>query len=71
MIFSSWPVSCAAIAASKVAGEDALVLGEQVVGVLVEVADAADHRGPGDDVIAVAASSVSSSTSLASPSTNR
>ena len=34
-------------------GEDPLVLGEQVVGELVEVADPADHRGRGDDLVAV------------------
>ena len=34
-------------------GDDALVLGEQVVGVLMEVADPADLRGAGDEVIAV------------------
>ena len=33
--------------------EDPLVLGEQVVGELVEVADPADHRGGGDDLVAV------------------
>src|SRR6266550_677570 len=32
---------------------DALVLGQQVVGELVEIRDAADHRGPGDDMVAV------------------
>ena len=34
-------------------GEDPLVLGQQVVGELVEVADPADHRGGGDDLVAV------------------
>ena len=34
-------------------GEDPLVLCEQVVGELVEVADPADHRGRGDDLIDV------------------
>ena len=33
--------------------EDPLVLGEQVVGELVEVADPADHRGGRDDLVAV------------------
>ena len=34
-------------------GEDPLVLGEQVVGELVEVADPADHRRGGDDLVAI------------------
>ena len=34
-------------------GEDPLVLGQQVVRELVEVADAADHRGGRDDLVAV------------------
>ena len=34
-------------------GEDALVLGDQVVGELVEVADPADHRRGGHDLIDV------------------
>ncbi len=34
-------------------GQDPLVLGQQVVGELVEVADAADHRRRGDDLVAV------------------
>ena len=33
--------------------EDALVLGQQVVGEFVEVADPADHRGGRDDLVAV------------------
>ena len=53
MIRSRWPSRWAAMAASKVDGEDPLVLGEQVVGELVEVADAADHRGRGHDLVAV------------------
>ena len=34
-------------------GEDPLVLGQQVVGELVEVADPADHRRGRDDLVAV------------------
>ena len=34
-------------------GQDALVLGQQVVRELVEVADAADHRRGRDDLVAV------------------
>ena len=52
-------------------GEDALVLGDQVVGELVEVADPADHRGGGHDLIDVGGDSRTSAVSLASPSTNR
>ena len=52
-IRSRRPARCAAIAASKVDAEDPLVLGEQVVGELVEVADAADHRRGSDDLVAV------------------
>ena len=32
---------------------DPFVLGKQVVGELVEVRNAADHRGPGDEVVAI------------------
>ena len=53
MIRSRWPSRWAAIAPSKVDGEDPLVLGQQVVGELVEVADPADHRGRGHDLVAV------------------
>ena len=41
------------MAPSNVAGKDPLVLGQQVVGELVEVADPADHRRRGDDLVAV------------------
>ena len=34
-------------------GGDPLVLGNQLVGVGVEVRDAADHRRPGDELVAV------------------
>ena len=52
-------------------GEDPLVLRDQVVGELVEVADPADHRRRGDDLVAVRGQFVISPTSLASPSTKR
>ena len=34
-------------------GQDPLVLSDQVIGELVEVADPADHRGRSDDLVAV------------------
>ena len=53
-------------------GEDPLVLGDQVVGELVEVADPADHRRRRDDLVAVGGELAhQSATSLASPSTKR
>ena len=53
MTFCSLPSWCASIAASQDDGDDPLVGGEQVVGVGVEVGDAADHRRAGDEVVAV------------------
>ena len=53
MIRSSWPSRWAAIARIERRREDPLVLGQQVVGELVEVADPADHRGRRDDLVAV------------------
>ena len=53
MIRSRWPSRWAAIARVERRRQDPLVLGQQVVGELVEVADPADHRRGRDDLVAV------------------
>ena len=53
MTFCSLPVPVRRDRGVAGRGDDPLVGGEQVVGVGVEVGDAADQRGAGDEVVAV------------------
>ena len=53
VIFCSLRCLWAEMAASNDDGDDALVFRQQVVGKLVEVADAADHGGGRDEMVAV------------------
>ena len=53
MIRSRWPLLPRRDRRLEGGREDALVLGEQVEREFMEVADPADHRGGGDDLVAV------------------